>query len=187
MNLPPEQARLLMNLARSTIRAVLAEQECGIQTTDDPALLQPAGCFVSLHELVTHRLRGCVGRLDARDPLYLAVSDSARSVLRDPRFDGEPVTLDELPRLELEISLLSPLIDVPDPLAFDPQNDGICLTIGQRSGCFLPQVGRETGWSREQLLERLCTEKMGMPATAWKSADAKLQVFTALILGPEPF
>jgi AmmeMemoRadiSam system protein A len=187
MNLPPEQTGVLMNLARSTIRAVLAEQECGMATPDDPALLQPAGCFVSLHELISRRLRGCVGRLDARDPVYLAVSDSARSVLRDPRFDGEPVTLDELPRLELEISLLSPLIDALDPLAFDPQNDGICLTIGQRSGCFLPQVGRETGWSREQLLERLCTEKMGMPALAWKSPDAKLQTFTALILGPEPF
>ena len=43
------------------------------------------------------------------------------------------------------------------------------------------------GLSREQLLERLCTEKMGMPALAWKSPDAKLQTFTALILGPEPF
>ena len=36
---------------------------------DDPALAHRAGCFASLHELHTHRLRGCVGQLEARDPI----------------------------------------------------------------------------------------------------------------------
>src|SRR5262245_27099688 len=181
MNLPPEQAAVLMHLARSTIRASLSGQESRIETPSQPELLQPAGCFVSLHEIESHRLRGCVGRLDARDPMYLAVSDAARSVLHDPRFEQARVTTNELSRLEIEISLLSPLSDAPDPTSFDPQSHGICLTIGNRSGCFLPQVARETGWTREQLLERLCTEKMGMPANAWKVADARLQTFTAQI------
>ena len=96
------------------------------------------------------------------------------------------MTLRELGKLELEISLLSALRDALDPLAFDPHNDGICLTIGARSGCFLPQVGRETGWTRQQLLERLCSEKLGLPHHAWERREAKLQIFTAQILGPEP-
>jgi AMMECR1 domain-containing protein len=48
-------------------------------------------------------------------------------------------------------------------------------------------VARETGWTREQLLSRLCVEKMGLPADAWKLPGAKLQVFTTSVVGPEPF
>jgi AmmeMemoRadiSam system protein A len=189
MTLSPEQTAVLLNLARNTIRAALAGAPSNGDTEAviDPSLLQAAGCFVSLHEIGTKRLRGCVGRLEARDPLHRAVADSARSVLTDPRFEREPVTADELSRLEIEISLLSPLRDVSDPLAFDPLADGIFLTIGSRTGCFLPQVGRETGWTREQLLDRLCSEKLELAPGAWRSSEAKLQTFTALILGPEPF
>ena len=58
---------------------------------------------------------------------------------------------------------------------------------GGRTGCFLPQVARETGWTREQLLGRLCSEKMGLPAAFWMQAGAQLMTFTTLIIGPEPF
>src|SRR5438876_4206741 len=180
MILSPDDGAILMSLARRTIRHLLGEFDGPIETPGIPALLLPAGCFVSLHEQFSHRLRGCVGRLDARDAMYLAVIDAARSVLCDPRFEHDRIALDDLLRLTLEISLLSPLLDAPEPLAFDPQAHGICLSIGQSSGCFLPQVGRETGWTCEQLLQRLCAEKMGLPASAWQSRDAKLQTFTAV-------
>jgi AMMECR1 domain-containing protein len=72
-------------------------------------------------------------------------------------------------------------------LDFDPSIHGIFLTIGGRGGCFLPQVARDTGWAREQLLARLCSEKLGMPADAWKQPPARLFTFTAEILGPERF
>jgi AMMECR1 domain-containing protein len=70
---------------------------------------------------------------------------------------------------------------------FELLTDGIHLTIGGRVGVFLPQVARETGWLREQLLARLCTEKLGMPPTAWQLPEAKLQIFSTRILGPVPF
>jgi len=177
----------LLDLARGAIRESLggcAESEV---PPEAPALQQPAGCFVSLHDLQTHALRGCVGRLDAQQALWLAVRDSARSVLTDPRFTDRPVTLQELPRLEIEISVLSPLRAVGHPLDFDLVEHGIYLTMGGRTGCFLPQVARETGWSKEQLLSRLCTEKLGLAAVAWKHPDARLLTFTALIVGPEAF
>jgi len=67
-------------------------------------------------------------------------------------------------------------------------NEGIYLTFGESgAGCFLPQVARETGWSKEQLLDRLCVEKMGLLASAWHDPRAKLFVFTTLEIGPEPF
>lgn len=176
-----------MNLARDVIRAALRGDRAAAFNVADPALRQPAGCFVSLHRLDNHRLRGCVGRLEAEVPLWETVAQTAANVLRDPRFDDEPVTLAELPKLELELSILSPLKPAAHPMDFDPQKQGIFLSCCGRTGCFLPQVARETGWGREQLLGRLCTEKMGLPATFWMQAGATLMTFTTLIIGPEPF
>lgn len=153
----------------------------------DPFLLQPAGCFVSLHAMKTRRLRGCVGKLEASQPLLHAVRDAAAAVLEDPRFGEDRVRPEELPGLELEITLLSALRPAPTPLDFDPHHDGIYLVCNKRTGCFLPQVARETRWGRETLLDRLCTEKMKLPACSWRNGDARLYVFGTLIVGPEPF
>ena len=78
--------------------------------------------------------------------------------------------LDELPMLSIEISVLTPLRDAAHALDFDLHADGIVLTCGRHSGCFLPQVARETGWTKEQLLGRLCTEKLGLRESAWRDA-----------------
>src|SRR6185295_6752285 len=131
---------------------------------------------VSLHEKETHHLRGCMGRLDASNPVIQAVSRTAVSSLRDPRFEDDRLSLEDLPDTEIELSLLSPLSPAEHVLDFDPLAQGIVLKLGARSGCFLPQVARETGWSREQLLSRLCTEKMRLPPDAWQDEEAKLQV-----------
>lgn len=150
----------------------------------DPQLDQPAGCFASLHNRFNHALRGCVGRLDATLPVRIAVRESAAACLDDPRFVTRRVTLHELPRLELELSVLGPLVERGSPLEFEPLVHGIYLTIGARAGCFLPQVARETGWTREQLLDRLCTEKLGVHAQAWRGPDARLATFDTIVLGP---
>ena len=98
-----------------------------------------------------------------------------------------PVRINELPHLELEITVIFPMQQASSPLDFDLLDDGIYLIAAGRSGCFLPQVARETGWTREQLLDRLCTEKLGCPATTWRQPDARLMKFKTLIIGPEPF
>src|SRR5438067_1824626 len=101
MDLTPDQSRVLLDLARDSIRAALGGDAAGRPIdTDDPGLLQPAGCFVSLHVRADHALRGCVGRMDAVEPLVRCVRDTARSVLNDPRFLDRAVTLDELPLLD---------------------------------------------------------------------------------------
>jgi AmmeMemoRadiSam system protein A len=187
MDFTPSQCTALLDAARQVIRATLRGETPSLSSLDDPALLQPAGCFVSLHALETHRLRGCVGRLDAAQPLLHALAAAAVNVLRDPRFRNDPVTLEELPLLELELSVLAPLRPVTNVLEFDLLTDGIHLTCAGRSGCFLPQVARETGWTHEQLLTRLCTEKLGLPGDFWKQDTARLSVFTTRIIGPTPF
>jgi AmmeMemoRadiSam system protein A len=194
MDLTPQQQAMLLEAARDVIRRALL---CGHRDEEpfanppadcDAILHQPAGCFVSLHELHSHRLRGCVGRLDAKHPLWTAVQHTAVGVLHDPRFALDPVRHDELATLEIEITVLSPLCDCAHVLDFEPLRDGIYLTIGEHCGCFLPQVARDTGWTREQLLDRLCAEKLGLPSASWRVAPlVKLQRFTTLIIGPEPF
>jgi AmmeMemoRadiSam system protein A len=186
MQLTVTQQRLLLEVARDAIRSIL----CGTLAQplpQDPGLHQPAGCFVSLHEIRTHRLRGCVGRLDSRGPLAPTVQAMAKSALEDPRFLHHPVIFTDLPSLDIELSVLSPLSPAANVLDFDPPNEGIYLTHGDRSGCFLPQVARETGWGREQLLDRLCTEKLGLPAITWKHPASRLHKFTVILIGPEPF
>jgi AmmeMemoRadiSam system protein A len=186
MNLSTDQQRQLLDLARASLRAALTGEERP-PLPEDEELRQAAGCFVSLHAVEGHRLRGCVGRLDAKGPLAEVVAAMAQAVLEDPRFVDSPVTLDELAGLEIELSILSPLKPAEHPLDFDPTMDGIYLTFGDRCGCFLPQVARETGWSKQQLLDRLCTEKLGLSSLAWKHPNSRLYRFTALLVGPERF
>ena len=187
MQLSEAQGRDLLNLARGVIRNVLSGQQIVVHVPHDPALHQPAGAFVSLHAIHTHRLRGCVGRIDATQPMFQSVAQAAQSVLGDPRFGENRVRLDELAQLEIEISLLSPLRPASSTTDFDLLTEGIYLTAGSRAGLFLPQVARETGWSKEQLLDRLCTEKLGLPPRTWTTPEAKLQKFSTLLLGPEAF
>jgi len=195
MTLASEQQLTLLREAWSTISVALggpalagvpgAQCACGGHTPEnDPALMQPAGCFVTLHDCATHGLRGCIGRLDSQQALLLMVREMAIGVLRDPRFVANPITLVELPRLDLDISILSPLQPAASPMEFDLLSNGIYLILGNRAGCFLPQVARETGWTKEQLLARLCSEKMGLPPDAWQHPQAKLLTFTTLNIGP---
>jgi AmmeMemoRadiSam system protein A len=195
MEVPARHQQFLLDVARSAIVHSLrgAAHLVAPRPSPDPVLNIPAGCFVSLHEIAAHRLRGCVGRLQSQDPLYRTVFETAVSVLNDPRFRGMPVTMDDLPNLSIELSILSPLKPAANCLDFDPLHDGIYLMHaspdgeGKRTGTFLPQVARETGWTREQLLARLCTEKMGLSSTAWQQPEARLLTYRTVICGPAPF
>lgn len=192
------QRNLLLDIARRGLldklipgadagAAGAADADAGNVTEPvDTELTTPAGCFVSLHERQTHRLRGCVGRLDPDLPLWRTVRETAGDVLRDPRFTDAPVTAAEVPSLEIEVSVLSPPRLAAGSLDFDPRTDGIYLIHGNRSGFFLPQVARDTGWSKQQLLHRLCQEKLGLPPDAWQKPEAKLYTFKVEVIGPEP-
>jgi AmmeMemoRadiSam system protein A len=186
MDVSADDRRLLLDVARQTIRRALGGSAAAL-AAHERLSQQRAGCFVSLHTLHSHRLRGCVGRLDDREALLVAVAAAAMSVLEDPRFLDDPVRPDELPALAIELTLISPLRPAPSCLEFEPSRDGIYLKIEQRGGCFLPQVARETGWSRQELLSRLCTEKMGLAEDAWRHPNATLLIFDTILVGPEPF
>lgn len=187
MQLSGEQQKLILDLARSFVRGALRHEPSTDVDQTATFIQEPAGCFVSLHALAGHHLRGCVGRIDATQPLITALRTASKSVLQDPRFARNPVRLEELASLSIEVSVLSPPTPAASPEDFEPTEQGIFLTVANRTGCFLPQVARETGWTREQLLDRLCYEKLGLPASSWRSPQAQLHVFSVQVIGPEPF
>jgi AmmeMemoRadiSam system protein A len=185
MELSAATQKSLLDVACDVIRRKLGAAPLGAALPDDPSLSQPAGCFVSVHRNDTHSLRGCIGLMESGKPLAQTVLGAAEAVLGDPRFVHQPITLPELPVLNVEVTILGPLQQVANPLQFEPLEHGIHLTVGERTGLFLPQVARETGWNREQLLARLCTEKLGVPDWGWKHPTAVLRVFTAIVIGPQ--
>jgi AmmeMemoRadiSam system protein A len=141
------------------------------------ALRAPAGAFVTLHS--KGRLRGCIGSMLPREPLYMTVSHMARAAaFQDPRFP--PLRPEEWPGVSVEISVLSPLTRCPDPQLIEVGRHGLLLVRLGSSGVFLPQVPVEQGWDRDRYLENLCV-KAGLPQGSWKEPDAELYWFEALV------
>jgi len=121
-------------------------------------------------------LRGCIGRIEATEPLYRTVQECAISAAtRDYRF--QPMhNAAELDDLVIEISVLSPFQRVQDPNEIEVGKHGLLIRQGYNSGLLLPQVAGERGWSREEFLRAVCM-KAGLPSDAWRRAE--LHKFTA--------
>jgi len=172
--------KFLLQLARASIAAAVAGQP---PPAIDPAQLSPAltrlgASFITLTE--RGELRGCIGGLMPQYPLYEDVQiHAAQSALEDYRFP--PVVPAEVPRLEVEVSVLTE----PQPLEYDapqdlprrlrPEVDGVILGRGQRRATFLPQV-----WERipdaETFLSMLC-DKMGVAPDTWRRTKLDVQIY----------
>jgi len=178
------QKQMLLKTARDTVKAVIGGGVLPEPKSDDPELNAPCGCFVTLKN--QGRLRGCIGQFTSDRPLIELVVEMAKaSATGDPRFFADPITADELGQLDVEISVLSPLQKTDDPLSLRLGVDGIYIKRGCTSGCFLPQVATETGWSKEEFLSYCCAHKAGLPADAWKEAETEVYLFTAEAFGSE--
>jgi len=179
------QKQTLLKVARDTVEAVIKGRTMPEPKSDDPELNAHCGCFVTLKN--HDRLRGCIGQFTSESPLIELIADMAKaSATGDPRFFADPISADELEQLDIEISVLSPLQRTDNPLSLRPGIDGIYIKKGHASGCFLPQVATETGWSKEEFLSYCCAHKAGLAADAWKSPDTEVYLFTAEVFG-SPF
>jgi AmmeMemoRadiSam system protein A len=179
------QKKVLLKVARDTVEAAVTNSPLPKPESEDAELNAPCGCFVTLKN--QEQLRGCIGQFTSQGPLIGLVVEMAKaSSTSDPRFLGDPVTADELEELDIEISVLSPLQRTNEPLSLRLKVDGIYIKRGCASGCFLPQVATETGWSKEEFLSYCCAHKAGLPADAWKDPDTEVYLFTADVFG-SPF
>ena len=177
-----QQKKELLDIARKTVESYVRDKKVPQFKVTDPELLKDEGAFVTLHE--KRQLRGCIGNIIGTQPLWLTVRDMAvESAVHDPRFP--PVTPGELKDIKIEISVLSQPKRVQDVNEIKMGTHGVIVKRGFNSGVFLPQVATETGWSRDEFLSRLCADKAGLPADAWKDKKTELYSFTAQVFGEE--
>jgi AmmeMemoRadiSam system protein A len=185
-----EERLLLLRLAHDSIASVLEGRQIP-REAPTPHLAEPRGVFASLYlrknlagvrsrgDRGAEALRGCVGYVLPTCSVYRAVAETARAAaFDDNRFP--PVTLEEAPHLDVELSILSP----PQPIraeAIEIGRHGLLIGQHGRRGLLLPQVPTERGWDRTTFLDQTC-RKAGLPLDAWQKG-ATIEAFTAEIFG----
>lgn len=126
------------------------------------------GVFVTLY--LNGRLRGCIGRFTSDVTLQGTIREMARSAaFSDPRFPS--LSRSEAHKVEIEVSVLSPLKKISSMDEFKLGRDGIYMIKGSHHGTFLPQVAEETGWTTEEFLGHCARDKAGIGWYGWKDAD----------------
>jgi AmmeMemoRadiSam system protein A len=171
---PAEQASLL-RLARASLEARV-RGERSPEPSHGGVLDEPRGAFVTIHR--EGELRGCLGRLDVDQPLANTVADLAAVVAdSDPRF--HPVSAGELPRIDVEVSVLTPEREIASVDEIEVGRHGLIVERGARRGLLLPQVATEHGWDRDTFLSHTCL-KAGLPPDAWRHG-ARILIFEAQV------
>ncbi len=176
-----KQRKELLKYARAVIEAKLYNDEPKFILPNDPAYEEKAGAFVTLHK--NGDLRGCIGYIKAYKTIRETIHDMAiATAFKDPRF--APLQREELPYINIEISLLSPLKEIKSIEEIVVGKHGLYVENGFYSGLLLPQVATEWGWDKITFLNEVCHKAM-MPSNCWKSKGTKIHIFTAEIFSEE--
>lgn len=175
-----EDKKLLLTIAKKSVENYLKERKIPDFQITSPVLNQKLGAFVTIKK--DGKLRGCIGQiLPSKDPLYKVVAEMAVSAaFSDLRF--LPVKEEELPYLEYEISVLTEPKKIKDISEIVLGRDGVIIKKGINQGVFLPQVAIETGWSLEEFLSELCSQKAHLSPDCWKDKETEIYIFQALII-----
>ena len=148
------------------------------------ALAEKRSCFVTLR--IAGRLRGCIGHLEAVQPLYADIIDNAVSAaFGDYRFPR--LSESEFKNTDIEVSVLKE----PRPLAFSspedlleklrPDADGVILKKGRRGATYLPQVWKDLP-DKGLFLSSLC-EKAGLAPDEWKKPGIVIETYEVEVIG----
>lgn len=176
--LSEEDKNDLLTIARTTMNDYVKNRSVPeIDTSNLSSTLKThAGAFVSLY--INDKLRGCIGRFSPDIPLYRVVQDMTISAAsKDYRFN--PVQSKELDKIDIEISVLTPLKKIESIDQIELGRHGIYIKQGYNSGTFLPQVAESTGWTLEEFLGHCARDKARIGWDGWKNAD--LYTYEAII------
>jgi hypothetical protein len=178
-NLTDEEKKELLALAKQTIVKCVSGESLGEYTPKHDILKTNCGAFVTIHK--KGDLRGCIGHIIGDQPLYKTVEEMAvAAAQQDPRF--YPVQKDELPLLDIEISVLSPFERVRDLKEIEVGKHGLMISKGRYRGLLLPQVATENNWNKEEFLEYTC-RKAGLSTNAYKDPETIIEKFSAIVFG----
>lgn len=178
--LTDKERRVLIQIAREAIFAVVHGKDLPeIVLHNLPKNLSTrAASFVTL--TIKGRLRGCIGALEASQPLALDVQEHAvAAATQDYRFS--PLTKDEYPSINIVVSVLSPMqkLEYSNPSQLlqmlRPGKDGVVIKKGMRRATFLPQVWEKIT-SPEDFLSQLCI-KMGDSPDLWKEKILEVMIY----------
>jgi AmmeMemoRadiSam system protein A len=173
LSLSEADRRALLDLARWAIAEAVSLQRPAGSIPQSGVFADKRGVFVTLH--ARGRLRGCIGVVEAFEPLGESVARCAASAaLHDPRFS--PVRAEEFPEVQIEISVLSPLEPIR-PENIEIGKHGLLILQGSNRGLLLPQVATEHKLGREQFLGETC-RKAGLNAQAWQDPETQILGFT---------
>jgi len=165
--------RAALQLARTAVVEAVSHRQLPEVFPREGVFAERRGVFVTLH--VGKRLQGCIGVIEANEPLGEAIVRCAASAaLEDPRF--APMKPERLAELSIEISLLSQLEPI-SPESIEIGRDGLLVQLHAQRGLLLPQVAIEHHLTREQFLEETC-RKAGLGREAWRDPEARLFAFT---------
>jgi uncharacterized protein len=172
-----EQGQFLLRVVRLTIGKKLGRKE-KIPVPADAALQRESGTFVTLK--LGGQLRGCIGNLEPAGSIYNGVRRNAiNAAFDDYRFS--PLTLDELERVHIDISILTPASHLMYRDGHDlirklrPGIDGVILRHGSAGATFLPQVWEQLP-QPEQFLGHLC-RKAGLPERTWCDSHPEILIY----------
>jgi AmmeMemoRadiSam system protein A len=184
LELDSSDGAALIATAREAIGSKL-ENRAPRWPSASPKLSAPRGAFVTLRsgKWPGAPLRGCIGRMGAKDALIRVIKEmAAAAAFEDPRFP--PLEKREFANISIEVTVLSPMRVIGSVEEIEVGRHGVLMSKGWHQAVFLPQVAPEQGWNREELLVNLCY-KAGLPADAWSSDGAKFQVFEGQIFEEE--
>lgn len=166
----------LLAFARRSIERFLRTETVPLPRGFDRRLRADRGAFVTLKK--GGELRGCIGHMSEDTPLPQVVGAMAlQAAFNDRRFPR--LSPEELLRVQIEISVLTPARAVSGPEEIVVGRDGVVLSKGDRHAVFLPHVAVEQGWDRDEMLENLC-RKAGLPRGSWKEG-ARFSTFQAVV------
>ncbi len=179
LDLSKENRDYLLRLARRSIIHFLKNRqilEIPPDEIPDEKLIMDRACFITLH--LSGNLRGCIGSLEARRPLFRDVIENAvASAFHDPRFP--PLSQGELSSVKISISVLTkpePFnVQGPDDLLknLTPGKDGLILQNGIHQATFLPSVWEQLP-DKEGFLSHLSL-KAGMGPDGWQDPQTNFQ------------
>ncbi len=180
--LSPAQGNRLITLARQTLQQAFLKKATpkseDPQEVADDIFQKPGGVFVTLKK--NGNLRGCIGSLTSKKPLWQGVCENTRNAaFRDPRF--EALKASELAEVSIEVSVLttpiSLIYDAKEDLLqrLQPHVDGVILKKGSATATFLPQVWQQLPDPRD-FLSHLCL-KAGLSANSWEKDKPDISVY----------
>ena len=173
-----EERKTLLVIAREAIKAVLNKTKPPEMQNVPDKFKKKRATFVTLRS-ANGQLRGCIGNIEPYEPLIASVPHNARNAaLHDPRFPAVD-SLAELATLKIEISVLTPPVEIDSYENIEIGKHGIILRHHNRGAVFLPQVPVEERWDKDATLSHLAL-KAGLHANAWNDAECTFRVFEAI-------